>query len=117
MLRVHLADGKTMSWDITADGQLDELLERLRSQTFQKSITAITVQMNGHPCTMSRPKRAKDIEITAQRIEPNGKVKGGVRLTCQFDDARTVIMAHANGAVKVVTDKVGWQKFNPVLEG
>ena len=117
MLRVHLSDGRTLCFDLASEEAAAKWLHALRSTKLREQITALTVNLAGVSYTLKRPQHFRDVFMMAERVEPAGKVKGGVRLVCQADNVRGSIMLHsAQRGCRIELAKTGRQQFNPLLE-
>lgn len=117
MLRVHLADGRTLRFDLGDERQAAEWLERARDHAFQASVRGITVQHNGVQYSMSRPAGFRRVWLFAESMPPDSeqKFKGGERIVGQADSVRAVVMVHdAQRAARVSLSKPGTQCYNPL---
>lgn len=119
MLRVHLSDGKTLSFDLSDSDKAREWLDLVRKTDFQESIRGMTIQHNGGSYSLSRPESFRHLWLFAEQLEPelSSKFKGGNRLVCQADDVRIAVMVHeSQRAIRVGLTKTGAQCYNPIME-
>lgn len=117
MLRVHLADGRTLHFDLKDERQAAEWLERVKDHAFQASLRGVTVQHNGAQYSVARPSGFGRVWMFAEALPPDpaSKFKGGERATVQADEVRAVVMVHdAQRAARVSLSKTGQQCYNPV---
>lgn len=115
MVRIHLEDGTTLSFD-TEGPDRAKLVDLLRSLELQERIRSVTIQAYGVQCTLARPKRSLAVVFLLSVLQPAGRLKGGIKLICQADEVRTVLMVHTNGTAKVNTEKTGLMLYSPELE-
>jgi len=132
VLRIQTTDGKAITVDLADEVQAREWLARLASAHYQRTISAVTLVEEhaarascpecGERCAgllsiqygVSRPQDFRHIEVSAELVEPVGRVRGGERVIVFADDVRLSIMAHAQQpSVRVLLSKVGHRKFNP----
>jgi len=119
MLKIHLSDGRTLSFDLSDPVKAKEWLNLVRTTGFQESIRGMTIQHNGSSYSLSRPDSFRHLWLFAEHLEPdlNAKFKGGKRLVCQADETRITMMIHESSrAVRVSLSRTGTQCYNPVLE-
>lgn len=133
MLKIHTSDGQTHRLDLTDEAQAREWLPLLARQDFQATLKGITL-VERHPCrgkcpqcgttmsgrdmgvqySVSRPDDFRSVFFQVEAVEPNGRVKGGERVTVFADDVRLVLMAHASQpATRVTVTRMGKRRFNP----
>jgi hypothetical protein len=130
VLKIHTADGQTHPIDLTDSEQAQLWLARLAREDFQASINGVSLVERhsvrgrcqtcgetagrdiGVQYSVSRP-HARRVFVHVEAVEPNGKIKGGERVTLFADDVRLTLMAHASQpASRVTIEKVGKQTFN-----
>lgn len=119
MLKIHLSDGRTLSFDLSDPDKAKEWLSLVRKLGFQDSIRGMTVQHNGGSYSLTRPDSFHHLWLFAEHLEPeqSKKFKGGKRLICQADDVRVSMMIHeASRAVRVSLSKTGTQRYNPIMD-
>lgn len=119
MLKIHLSNGRTLSFDLSDPQKAKEWLSLVRRPQFQESIRGMTVQHNGNSYSLSRPDSFRRLWLFAEHLEPEPttKFKGGKRLVCQADNVRIAVMVHESSkAVRVSLSKTGTQCYNPVME-
>ena len=67
--------------------------------------------------SLSKPIGFDDVFYNVERIEPNGKIKGGERVTVFVGDLRITLMVHASQlAAKISLARVGKQRYNPITD-
>ena len=118
MLRAHLADGRTLCFDLQDERQAAEWLERVRDSSFQSALRGLTVQHNGVMYSLPAPIGFSRVFLSAELLQADKdqRFKGGERLICQADEARIVIMVHeAQRAARVSLSKTGQQCYNPII--
>lgn len=116
MLRVHLADGRTLRFDLQDEQQAARWAEYAKNATFQQAIRGLTVQHNGVQYSLPRPDGFERVWLSAELLPPDQaqRFKGGERLICQADQSRMTLMAHdAQRAARVSLSKPGVQCYNP----
>jgi hypothetical protein len=131
VLKIHTADGQTHSIDLQDSKQAQVWLARLARDEFQATLQGISlverhcVRVRCTACgessgreigvqySVARPDDARRVFMHAEWVEPDGKIKGGERITVFADDHRLTLMAHAGQpAARVTFAKVGKQTFN-----
>lgn len=118
MLKIHLSNGKTLSFDFLEQANARELMELLKRKEFQESIRGMTVLHKGVSYSLVRPIGFSQVFFLAEEVaqDPDSKIKGGERITCFADNLRLGVMVHrAQRSVRVAATKVGKQRFNPFL--
>jgi hypothetical protein len=132
MLRVHTADGRTATVDLSDERQAADWVRRLARADVARSVTGLTLvethatsgrcpacgvrcqQPLGLQFSIARPEDFRAVSFDAEHVEAAGRVRGGDRLLIYADDIRLSVMAHAETpAVRVVVSKVGKRRFNP----
>lgn len=116
MLRVHLADGRTLRFDLQDERQAAAWIKHSQDDSFQETVRGLTVQHNGVQYSLPRPSDFGRIWLFAELLQPDDAVrfKGGERLVCQADETRVVVMVHdAQRAARVSLSKPGVQCYNP----
>lgn len=116
MLRAHLADGRTLCFDLQNEKQAEEWLRHVRDSAFQATLRGLTIQHNGVMYSLPRPVGFHRVFLFAEQLpaDEGQKFKGGERLTCQADEARVSVMTHkAQRAARVSLSKPGAQCYNP----
>jgi hypothetical protein len=112
VLRVHLADGKTLAVDLRDERQAREWLAN--AQAMQPDITAMTLLIDGASYSIPKPRgfRSRDISMMAD-IGP----RGDERLLCHAGETSIRVLAHANRrAVRIDVAREGRQTFNPLFQ-
>lgn len=132
MLRVHTADGRTTTVDLSDERQAADWVRRLARADVARSVTGLTLVEThatsgkcpacaerhqlplGLQFSISRPEDFRAVSFDAERVEASGRVRGGDRLLVYADDIRLSVMAHAETpAVRVIVSKVGKRRFDP----
>jgi hypothetical protein len=117
MLRVHLIDGTTLSFDLIND--VRAWRELVRDHAFQRRISGLTLQNKGALYSLSRPIGFTEVFLDGEFLapEPDRKFKGGERLLCQAGETRAVVLVHAeHQAVRVSLARTGRLAYNPRME-
>jgi len=131
VLKIHTCDGQTLRVDLADEEQARLWLDRLAREDFQATINGVSLVERhsvgkcqecgrrssrdiGVQYSVTRPDDFKKVFFNIEYIRPNGKIKGGERVTVFSDDIRLVMMAHkSQPAARVTVSKIGKQKFNP----
>jgi hypothetical protein len=119
MLQVHLADGRTLKFDLQDEAQAREWLRQSSDFSFQAEVTGLTLRKNGFQYSVPRPQGFGRIWYFAEFLEndPTRRFKGGERVSVQIDDVRLVTMSHnEQRAVRVSLSKTGHQCYNPATD-
>lgn len=117
MLRVHLASGETLRFDLSDEDQAREWRDRAGDRAFQLDVRGLTVQHNGVQYSLTRPEGFGRVFLYAERLAPDEaqKFKGGERLVLQAGDVRLTMMVHeAQRAARVSLTKTGAVVYNPL---
>ena len=78
-----------------------------------QSITCNT----GIQYSLSKPIGFDKAFYNVEKIEPNGKIKGGERVTVFVGDLRVTLMVHASQlAAKISLARMGKQRYNPLMD-
>lgn len=118
MLKIHMSNGKTLSFDLLEQSNAHELMELLKKKDFQESIRGMTVLHKGVSYSLVRPTGFSQVFFMAEEVaqDPESRIKGGERITCFADSLRLGVMVHrAQRSVRVAAAKVGKQRYNPYL--
>jgi len=111
MVKLHLTDGQTLSFDL--DDQDRSLEEWLNAPDAQARITAVTLiekyDGKGVQFSLARPEGFRGQPwFEVERIEPNGRAKGGERLVLFVGDIRLAIVAHkSQPAARISVTQIG----------
>lgn len=134
MLRVHTADGRTVSIDLRDEEQAQEFLRDLKDSDYQEQIRALTllqyadakckrcddtVRWKGLQHTVSRPEGFGRVFFHVEDVQPDpeNRIKGGEKIICFADEVRITTMAHReNPAVRFSLKKMGRHRYNPLAE-
>lgn len=117
MLRAHLADGKTLSFDLADPRGAAEWLKLANDHRFQDQLRGLTVQHNGVQYSLPRPQGFRRVWMYAELLVPrlDQGFKGGERLVGQVDNVRATVMVHSSQrAARVSLSKPGTQCYNPL---
>ena len=117
MLRAHLADGRTLRFDLSSPGDAAEWLRLVNDHQFQGQLRGLTVQHNGVQYSLPRPQGFQRVWMFAELLDPEpGKgFKGGERVVAQVDKVRVTVMAHSSQrAARVSLSNPGTQCYNPM---
>lgn len=132
MLKIHTGDGQTHRIDLADPAQAQLWLERLRREDFQATIAGVSLVEShlvkgkcsecgceslqralGVQYSIKRPSNVRTCSVHVEKVEADGRVKGGERVTLFADDVCLTLMAHAGQpASRVTMAKVGKQTFN-----
>lgn len=117
MLRAHLADGRTLRFDLASPSAAAKWLELVKDHRFQQQLRGLTVQHNGVQYSLPRPQGFRRVWLQAELLQPDPEhgVKGGERMIAQVDKVRVVVMAHSSQrAARVSLSNPGTQCYNPL---
>lgn len=117
MLLVHLANGRTESFDLQDASHAEKWQKLVKDASFQASIRGLSVRFNGVMYSLPRPVGFDRIFLFAEQLQADSaqKFKGGERLVCQADEVRVQLMVHqAQRATRVSLSKTGQQCYNPL---
>ena len=118
MLKIHLADGKTLSFELGDEAQRKAWEELSASNAFQATIRGVALLHNRTLHTMPLPKQFKTLRFSAGLFTSKasgGEKIAGERVTCQADAVRVSITAYYTQTPKMVRVDVvrsGWQRFD-----
>jgi hypothetical protein len=116
VLKVHLTNGETITFDLSNPEHAQRWLRHIRSRSFQDSITSLSLNLNGVQYALSRPNGFGDVSFFADLLEPHGRFKGGERLHCNAGEIGIVLLAHAGQrSLRVDVTMQGKQKYNPLI--
>lgn len=118
MLKIHLSDGKTLSFDLLEKANAQELMGLLKEKDFQDSIRGMTILHKGVSYSLVKPNGFSQVFFLAEEVaqDSDSRIKGGERITCFADNLRLGVMVHrAQRSVRVAATKVGKQRYNPYL--
>lgn len=120
MLKVHLQDGSTLTFDLTNPRQAQEWTKAFSSHSFQRSISGMTVLKDGEQYSLSRPAGFTKLFLSAEMLseEAERRFKGGERIVCQADGVRlSAMIHHGQRAVRLTLVKTGELAYNPLMDG
>ena len=119
MIKVHLRDGKTLSFDLTVDDERKRWEEMSSHREFTEMVTGMGVLHDKHWHTLPSPKMFHRYEYGAElvRTVKNGvETNVGERVTLQADDVRVTLMVyfgHRPKMARVDMKRIGKQRFSP----
>jgi hypothetical protein len=119
VLCIHTRDGRTHNVALDDRDKARDYLTRLQDQTFQESITGLTILHRGVSYSMSRPRGFDAVCFSAERIKPvaERKIKGGERIILQAGDVRASVTVHMDHrAARVTLMKIGRQRYVPPID-
>lgn len=136
MLKVQTKDGATVHVDLSDAAQARDVIRRLKSPSHQAELTALTVAQpirERHRCpscgfssqtegkhvhyALARPEGFHSVFLWPEIVEPDGRVKGGEKITAIVDDFRLTLMVHrSQPAIRVSLLKTGRQRYNPLVD-
>jgi len=105
MLKVHLADGKTLSFELGDEKQKEEWTRLAASSAFQCTIRGVALLHNRTLHTMPLPKQFKNLRFSAELLkyrDGSGEKVSGERVVCQADMVRVSITAYYTQTPKMV---------------
>jgi len=116
LIKVHIKDGVTQSFDMEVAGRIQACEVYLKEQAAQISGMAIHHRKVMH--TFPIPKKFKAIRFGAKMVVgDSGKYKGkriGEYISCQADDIRiTLLVYYTNNMARVDVVKVGKPRYSP----
>lgn len=120
MLKIHTRDGQTLRVDLADEEQACLWLERLAREDFQATINGVSLVERhsvgkcqecgrrssrdiGVQYSVTRPDDFKKVFFNIEYLQPNGKIKGGERVTVFSDEVRLVLMAHKSQPAARIT--------------
>jgi hypothetical protein len=114
VLRVNLADGRTLSFDLTDATQLAAWHDQQVDRAFQASVRGISILHDKRLTTLPLPKRFGAMEFTAEPVEIDGDVVGE-QIACQADDVRVVCMVYfgAGKLTRLDIIRTGRPRYRP----
>lgn len=98
MLKVHLNNGETLQYDLSAENDARRWLQHASDPAFQARITGLTVEHNGVSFSLPRPQGFSKLSLFAESLPANGRDKGGERVLVTADDLDLTIKAHRGQA-------------------
>ena len=116
MLKVHISNGQTLSFDLRDDAQRAEWEQSCATDAFQQSITGVALLHNKTLHVLPLPKQFKKRHFTAGLLKTEGSDGErvlGEQVTCQADNVRMCITAYYTRTPKMVRFDVirtGWQR-------
>lgn len=118
MLKVHVTDGRTLSFDLNDEGQRGEWDRLAASSAFQSTIRGVALLHNHTLHVVTLPKGFRSLRFSAellkQRAGGKEQVLGEV-VVCQADMIRTsltVFYKPTSRVARVDTVRSGRQRFN-----
>lgn len=132
MLKIHTADGQTVRIDLSDEAQARELLSKLDSDRYQRTITGaslvetheakgrcracgekVTCQI-GVQYSVSRPQAFRRVEYEVEHMPETERVKGGERIVLFADDMCLTLTAHrSQPSARVTLVTVGKRRYKP----
>ena len=115
MLKVHLADGQTLSFDLGDEEQARKWLECAASARFQAAVTGLALQHNGVQIALPRPRGFSTLFMFAEHVDSEGRAKEADRVICYAGDVGVTATAHSGQrSVRVDVAKCGQLRYNPL---
>lgn len=117
MLKVHISDGRTLSFELGDEAQREEWEKLSASSAFQESIRGVALLHNRTLNTLPLPKQFRTRRFSAGLIsarEKDGERVLGERVVCQADTVRVSITAYYTRTPKMVRVDVvrsGWMRY------
>lgn len=114
MLRVNLADGRTLSFDLADPEQLAAWRRHQATNSFQATIRGMSVLHDKRLTTLPVPRRFRAIAFSAEPLVEHEGVIGEL-VSCQADDVRVTCTVYFGGGKITRTDLVrtGRPRFRP----
>jgi hypothetical protein len=125
MIKVNLADGKTVSFDLHCPEQVRQWQEKSSNLDFQREIRGMAIIHNHHWYALPLPKNFRIIQMHAELIEnrkQNVKEEHkfvGERIRCYADDIMIALLVYYSNRPKmsrVDIIKTGKRRFNPDIK-
>lgn len=121
LIKVHLRNGETLSFDLHIPKEADRWGERSSDMNFQKEITGIGIIFNSHWYTLPFPKKFRNVFFEAELVENTKKNKDdnkfvGERIKCFADNVLICLMVYYGKRPKMSrVDLIhcGKRRFNP----
>jgi len=118
VFRIQTPDGRTEVLDLRDSSQARAFL--------RGELSALTIANPGVRCrecgrrapgfavTLAAPAGFNAATLEAEHVPSDGSVRGGERMVAFCDDARLIVMSHADTpAVRLVLNKPGRRRFAP----
>jgi len=109
----------TTQFDLSDEEQARRWLAESKTPDFLSAVTALTIAHHREfVFSLAKPRGFRDLSMSAAAIPPEGKNKGGERLTCFADEVQLVLLVHRElqgeqQAVRLSLSKPGRRRFDP----
>ncbi len=121
MIKVNLADGRTLSFDLNDDFDLMDWRKRVLDHRFQKQIRGLGIVYNTQWYALPLPKNFNTIRYDADLIInhkalEDSKRKVGERIICQLDEIRLTLLVYYGNRPKMAridAIRIGKQRYVP----
>lgn len=90
MLRVHLADGRTVSFELRDEREVARWLRLIEDPAFASRVTAATIEVNGAAHTLVAPRGFQG--APSFKVEADER---GEKLAISVDDVTATVTAHS----------------------
>lgn len=116
-MKVNLSNGESHHFDLRIADDVKRWTDLASETSYQRSITALTIVLNGVQYSLPRPVGFDPTFLFAELVEPDleRRIKGGERIIANAGEVGVVLMAHAEQrAIRVNVTRQGKQKYNPL---
>ena len=120
MLRVNLANGRTMSFNLDDSDDHKRWINCCSKPDFQNSIRGVIIRHDGKDHALPVPSNFRNVSYDADLLwDKRNERVGGERVTCYADKIRvTLVVFRRNGAVRVDMARIGKRRhIPPVADG
>ncbi len=115
MLKVHLSDGRTLTFDLHSQEQAAEWLAKVKTHKFQEEIRAVVLHVSGHQYILTKPVDLSPVFFNAEVFDWKGKeVETAI---CISGEIAVKLTSHSNQkALRIAISREGKQRFNPLRQ-
>jgi hypothetical protein len=115
LLKIHLCDGRTLTFDLSDPKQAEKWFRDAASENFQKKISGASISYNGVEFALPRPTGFGRIHLSAEHLQANPEKRsyGGEVICCLAGDVSVRVLVHAKQkAMKVELARPGNLRFS-----
>jgi hypothetical protein len=122
LIKVHLKNGRTLSYDLQDSEQASKWVSDSREINFQSQITGIGIVFNSQWFALPLPKKFRQFHFEASLIESKkntGPRFKGEKVQCFADDVLASIVVYWGQKPKMSkfdVVRIGRRRFNPGLK-
>lgn len=120
MIKIHLKDGKTLSFISSDPAQISKCMDLLSTAHFQENISGFTITNQGVSYSIPKPRDfgSSFMTIEAVQTEKEKLIKGYERVICHTGDIGiSVTTYNSQKAARVDVTRPGRQTYNPYRLG